>query len=42
VILSTDLEPYRSRVVLGPDEFGESEVLIRGVVRGAKVERYES
>jgi hypothetical protein len=42
VILSTDLEPYRSRVVPGPDEFGESEVLIRGVVRGAKVERYES
>jgi len=40
VILSTTLEEQSHRVVPGPDQLGESEVLLRGVVNDAHVERY--
>lgn len=39
VILRTTLEEQASRVVPGPNDLGESEVLLRGIVGGARVER---
>jgi hypothetical protein len=37
VVLRTTLEEQTERVVPGPDMFGESEVLLRGIIKGLQV-----
>lgn len=42
VILRTTREQQAHRITPGPDDYGESEVLIRGVVSGTQVEHYRA
>jgi hypothetical protein len=40
VILRTTLEQQAGRIVPGPNNLGESEVLLRGVIQGLPVEEF--